>query len=209
MRLTIFGATGQTGRLLVEQALLAGHDVTAYVRDAARMRVSHDRLSVVQGELTERQRLQAAVTWSDAVLSVLGPSHNRPTYDISLGTAAIIDAMMDRSVRRLIVAAGAGVGDERDRPTIADRIIITLLQLSAGNVLRDMQRTAEIVRRSELDWTLVRVPRLVDALPRGRLRVGYLGNGVGTELTRADMAAFMLAQVTDRSHLRMAPVISN
>jgi len=209
VRLTIFGASGQTGRLLVEQALLAGHHVTAYVRDPARLPITNDRLSIVAGELRDTRRVQAAVTWADAVLSVLGPSHNRPTYDISLGTAAIVDAMTDRSVRRLIVAAGAGVGDQRDRPLVADRLVLTMLRLTAGNVLKDMARMAQVVRDSGLDWTLVRVPRLVDALPLGRVRVGYLGNGVGAQITRADMATFMLRQVADRTHLQQAPVISN
>lgn len=209
MRLTIFGASGQTGRLIVEQALLAGHDVTAYVRDARRLSVTNDHLSVIEGELQDAHRLQAAVTWADAVLSVLSPGHNRPTYDISLGVAAIIDAMSDRSVQRLIAAAGASVIDGRDRPRLSDRLQLSLLRVTAGNVVRDMTRMAEVVRASSLAWTIVRVPRLVDALPYGHVRVGYLGDGVGGQITRADMASFMLQQVADLRHVHEAPIISN
>jgi putative NADH-flavin reductase len=209
VRLTIFGATGKTGRHLVEQALLAGHHVTAFVREPAKLGIENDRLYVTQGELSDNRRVQAAVAWADAVLSVLGPSHNRPTYDISLGTAGIVDAMCERNVHRLIVSVGAGVGDERDRPTVADHIITSLLRISAGNVLKDMVRTAQVVRSSELDWTLVRVPMLTDDRPTGTVRVGYLGNGVGRRLARADMASFILGQIAERQHLQCAPVISN
>jgi putative NADH-flavin reductase len=209
MRLTIFGASGKTGRHLVEQALAAGHHVTAYVRDPDKLDVTHNHLHVMQGDTQQKQGVQAAVAGADAVISVLGPSHNRPTYDISLATANLIDAMEDKRVRRLVVSTGAGVGDEHDRPGLVDRIITSLLRLSAGNVLRDMLRTAQAVRASDLDWTIVRVPRLTDDAPTGRTRAGYLGNGVGPRLARADMASFMLNQVADRQYLRQSPVVSN
>ena len=120
MKLTIFGATGRTGRLLVEQALAAGHDVTAFVRDASAVKWDEPNLRVLEGELEDTARIAEAVAGAEAVISVLGPSQNKPDYAISRGTGRIIAAMKEHGVRRLIVSAGAGVSVHCDSFAITE-----------------------------------------------------------------------------------------
>jgi putative NADH-flavin reductase len=209
MRLALFGVTGRTGRLLLGQALAAGHMVTALVRDPARVEGPSDRLALVTGDVRAGDCVAATVAGAQAVLSVLGPSANRPDFAVSQGTANILTAMQAHGVRRLVLSTGAGVGDARDTPGLFHHLITALLKLTARFVYEDMLRVVELVRAADLDWTIVRVPMLTDGSAAGRVRVGYVGAGTGPRLARGDLAAFMLKQVSDSTYLRQAPVISN
>ena len=205
----IFGATGRAGKHLVQQALDSGYCVRALARDPGKLAMQHERLLVIQGSLGDAARVEQVVAGADAVLSVLGPTSNEPTFEISQGTTTIIKAMKQHGVKRLVISAGAGVGDPGDAPKLFNKLINVALKATARNVYEDMLKTVATVRESELEWTVVRVPRLTDTPPTGHVRVGMVGQGTGANLSRADMAEFMLKQVDDLRHLRKAPVISN
>jgi putative NADH-flavin reductase len=209
MKITIFGGTGRAGRHLVEQALTAGHQVTALVRSPSGLDIQSEGLRVVQGDLADTEKVESAVAGADAVISVLGPAGNKPGYEISRITDTILAAMHRCGVRRLVVAAGAGVRDRQDRPGAFDHLISVVLRLATRHVYEDMVQVVQKVRSSGLDWTVVRVPMLTDGPATGNLKVGYLGQGVGTRVTRADMAGFMLEQASSTVYLHQAPVISN
>ncbi len=209
MNLTSFGATGRTGQRLVTQALAAGHRLTALARALAKLMLVDDRLAVIPGVLGDAARVTEAVAGAEAVLSVLGPVSNRPDCPLNQGMTPIIAAMERRGVRRLVVAAGAAVADARDAPPPIHRLIDFLVRTLSRHVCEDMVWTAAAVRASDLDWTIVRAPRLTDGPARGPLTVGNVGRGVGTSLARADLAAFMLAQLTDDTYRRQAPAISH
>ncbi len=205
----IFGATGRTGQHLVQRALDSGYCIRALARDPGKLAVQNERLMVIQGSLSDAARVEQVVAGADAVLSVLGPTSNEPTFEISRGTTTIMEAMKRHGVRRLIISTGAGVGDPGDAPKLFNKLINVALKVASRNVYEDMLKTVALVRESGLDWTVVRVPRLTDAPRTGQVRVGMVGRGTGVNLSRADMAEFMLEQVDDFRHLRQAPVISN
>ena len=209
MRLAVFGGTGKTGRLLLEQALAAGYDVTVLVRTLSKLALRHERLHVVQGDALDPNRVAQVVSGADAVISLLGPTKDGPPLSVSRSTANIISAAEACGVRRLLVTAGAGVGDPVDRPGPVDRLIGVLLKKAAKTAYEDMTAAAIAVRRSSLDWTLVRIPRLTDGPRRGQLKTGYLGKGAGMALSRADLAAFLLQQANDVTFVRQAPVLSD
>jgi putative NADH-flavin reductase len=209
MKITVFGAAGRTGQHVIRKALAAGHNVTAYVHHASRLDITDERLTVVEGDIREDDKVSKVIKDMDAVISVLGPSSNQQEYVISQGMANILGAMKTHQVKRLIVSVGAGVGDPQDTPGMLDRVMNLLLKLTARHVYEDMRRVAERVRNSDRAWTLVRVPMLTDAPGTGDLRVGYLGKGVGARLSREDMATFMVKQLDDETYLHRAPVISN
>jgi putative NADH-flavin reductase len=209
MKLAIFGATGKAGVHLVEQALAAGYEVNAFTRSPHKLTVQHDKLTVVEGDVQNAERVDAAIAGVDVVLSVLGPSENKPTFAVTKGTQHILASMQAHGVKRLVVSAGAGVGDPNDEPKLINKFINIMLKLVSRHVYDDMVRAVETVRSSELDWIIVRVPMLTDSPATGDIKVGWVGKGTGPRLSRADMAAFMLAQVDDMTHVRKAPVISN
>lgn len=209
MKLAIFGATGRTGQHIVRQALEAGYEVRAFTRSPHKLAASSENLTVVEGNVTDAGAVERAVTGVDAVISVLGPTENKPTFEVTTGTEHILSAMERHGVERLVISAGAGVGDPQDEPTLVNRAINVLLRLASRWVYEDMKRTVETVRDTDVDWTVVRVPMLTDDPGTGSVSAGYVGRGMGMRISREDMARFMLQQVEDATYRHQAPVISN
>lgn len=208
MRVSVFGASGRTGRLLVERALGWDHEVTAFVRDPARLPLEHERLWVVSGDVTDAVAVGEAVAGQEAVLSALGHAKGAPRDVQTRGTQNIVAAMKKHGVRRLVSLTGAGVRDPADRPKLFDRAIVAVLQLVQRDVLDDGVRHAGVIQESGLEWVIVRAPRLTEDAGTGEYRVGYVGRNSGTKISRADAADFMLAQLEDDKHLGRMPMIS-
>jgi putative NADH-flavin reductase len=209
MRIALFGATGRTGQHLLDQALSAGYEVTVLVRDPAKLKTKSEHLHVVAGSVLDAAQVEQAVTGAGCVISVLGPVQNKPTYEISTGIDHIIAAMKKQGVRRLIISAGAGVRDPNDSPGPFDSFIQFLVKTLSRYVYEDMVQVVSNVRASDLDWTIVRVPMLTDGPRTGKIQASYVGKGMGPRISRADLAEFMLSQVTDEAYLHKAPAISS
>lgn len=209
MNITIFGATGGTGQHLVQQALERGHKVTACARTPSKLEAGGNNLAIVQGDITQAEEVESAIEGAEAVISALGPSENEPNFTVAQGTKHILTAMKKHGVERLVVSAGAGVGDPQDEPKLINKFINFLLTRFSRWVYEDMKRTVQIIRQSEVKWTIVRVPRLTDGEPTGEVKFAYVGKGMGFSLTRADMAMAMLDLAEGSDHLHQAPAISN
>jgi putative NADH-flavin reductase len=209
MRLTIFAATGGVGRQVLEQAVAAGHDVTAVVRNPAKVAAD---VRIVRADLADPDPdvLASAVKGADAVLSGLGP-HSRAEAGIAArGTRDIVAAMKAADVRRIVVVSAAPVGTVpslgRPRPPKHDpgdgfvmrHLLGPISKVALGPVFADLAEMEDVLRDSGLDWTSVRPPRLTGKPPTGAYRTAAGQNlRGGTVVSRADVAAFMLA-VLDR-----------
>lgn len=208
MKVLIIGATGGTGRQLVEQALAVGHDVTALVRNPARIRVRHERLRVVQGDILDFDSVDRAVAGQEAVLSSLGTkSVFKPVKIFSEGTSNLLRAMAKHDVRRLICITGIGAGDSRGHGGFFyDKIILPIV---LQRNYRDKDKQEEFIRKSDRDWIIVRPGFLTNGPPKGNYSVltDLTGVTVG-RISRADVAAFMLAQLTSDRYLRQTPLLS-
>jgi putative NADH-flavin reductase len=209
MKILIFGATGGTGIEIVKQALEAGHEVTAFVRTPAKMTIQHSKLKLVTGDVMDAAAVETAVSGQDAVISALGPS--RPPVPGMMETAAqnIVTAMKKVGIRRLISTTGAGVRHPQDQPKLIDHLMKGLLTLLAGHVLRDSAANVQVICASDLDWTIVRFPRLLDGPHSGKYHVGYLGKDSGSQLSRADGADFVLRELAQGKFIHQMPVISS
>jgi putative NADH-flavin reductase len=199
MELTIFGATGATGTCLTEQALAAGHQVTAVVRDPARLSVPESpRLRVITADLMDPAAIGPAVAGAGAVFAAFGPRGTGPTTVLRDGTRSVIEAMLKEGTHRLILVSGSIVADDGEGPAM--RYLVK--PLARGTLLRhvaaDMRGAEEQVRESGLDWTIVRPPRLTSAPASGTYRT-EIGRNVrrGVTVSRADLAAYMLGIITD------------
>jgi len=209
MRLLIVGSTGGTGRELVRQALERGHEVRALARNPSRLGMEQERLSVVRGDVMDPASLEAAVAGQDAVLCALG--HKRffyPTRILSEGTRNLIRAMEKESVRRLVCETSLGIGDRWGRLGLVYTLFV-------GNFILpfyfyDKVRQERAIRESSLDWVIVRPGALTNGAKRGVYRHGpRVGNWLWTvRISRADVADFMLNQVTSDEYLRQTPGVS-
>ena len=208
MRLAIFGGSGRTGQHVVAQALAAGHDVTALTRGPAKLPADNSRLRAVMGNVQDAAAVAETLAGAQGVISVLGPTVNTPVFEVSAGMGHILAGMTAGGPRRLIVSLGAGVADPRDTPQAFHHLMNFLVRRMSRYIYEDMAQVDRQVRASGLDWTIVRVPMLVDGPRTGRVKAGYVGQGLGPRVSRADLADFMLRQLTDDAYLRQAPAIS-
>jgi putative NADH-flavin reductase len=206
--IAIFGATGRTGRRVLERALRAGYQVRALVRDPAKLTAASPQLTVITGDVLDPSAVDRTVEGSNAVLSLFGQvKGSSPTLQAD-GTALIVSAMQKHGVTRIVTLSGGGLPAPLDRPKAADKIIRVLLKVLSGHVLADAQRHLEVLEKTDLDWTVVRGPRLTDAPGVGRYRVGWVGVDAGTQISRDDLADFILTQVDDRTFVRQMPFVS-
>ena len=206
MKVLIIGATGATGRVLMREALEQGHEVTALARNPSALAPEDHRPRVLQGNALNASEVAAAVAGQDAVLSALGTRSSRPTTLFSQSTHNLISAMNKHGVRRLICITGIGAGDSKGHVGfLYDRIMLPFV---VKNIYEDKNRQEEAIKQSDLDWVIVRPARLTDEAAKGEYRVYLGGSYTAKTISRADVAAFMLAQLTDDTYVHKMPVIS-
>lgn len=207
--IALFGATGKTGRHVLAQALEAGHSVRALARRPASIETSHDRLTVIAGDVLDAAAVRETVRGADVVVSVFGQVKGSPPTLQTEGTQNIVDAMGAEGIRRIISLSGGGLPAEgHDQPKTPDKIIKWLLQRISPQVLADAEGHLAVLRSSGLDFTVVRGPRLTDAEPTGEYRVGWVGVNASTQIARGDLARFILTQVDDEQFIGELPFVS-
>lgn len=206
MKLTVFGASSASGRLLVEKALAAGHEVTAFVRDESKLGISSSNLKVVSGDALDPADVERAVEGRDAVLSTLGPK-GKPKVMAAESMQNIVNAMEKQGVKRLVVVSVAGVPVPQDQRGF--NLASGLIKLLLKDVFTDRENQLAVLNHSSLDWVAVRVPRLTNDPPTGSVKAFFGNPSPSMKVTRADLADFMLKQLTNDLWLRKAPILSN
>lgn len=214
MNIIIFGPTGSTGRLLVEQALAAGHSVTAFVRDPARLRTTHPQLRLAVGDVMDAASVAAAMPGHNAVLCALGALPNakidasraqRSVPVCSVGTNNILAAMTACAIRRIVVLTAANVGESRRTGRFGAAFIIRLV---IGDIMEDKDKQEAMVMVSATDWTIIRPVKLKDGPATHRVKSGEdLPWSLLSTITLADTAAFMLAALSDLKTIGLAITI--
>jgi uncharacterized protein YbjT (DUF2867 family) len=213
VNITVFAATGAIGELVVDDLLHAGHTVRGYARNPDKVPATWPgRVDVTIGDIGDADAIDHAVDGSNAVISALGPSLNRKAHGLPLieGTQHIVDAMHRHQVRRYIGLATPSVLDPRDKPTLQARLVGMMGRTMLSRAYRELLGMSAIITESDLDWTIVRFIAPTDGPAKGIQHQGFFGTDrIGWRVTRADIAAFTAAQITDTTYLGAAPAISN
>ncbi len=211
MNIAIFGATGAAGKILTEQALAAGHEVTAVVRDPARLAVPpHSRLRVVTANVMDPASIAPALEGADAVVSSIGPRGTGPTTVIQDSVRSIIEAMAKTGVRRFVQVSGSIVADEGESPYMRYLAKPLARRTFLRHVSADMHAGEDEIRRSDLDWTIIRPPALTSKAATGAYRTAIDKNlPHGFNVSRADLAACILAILDDPTTVRRHVGIAN
>jgi putative NADH-flavin reductase len=209
MKVTLFGATGRTGKYVLDQALEAGHEITAVVRSPEKLAATRPGLTVIQGDARDLQTVSDAITGAGAVISTLGPARGGPMDVMTRGAENIVAAMRTHGVSRLIITTGAGVPAPEDQPNFMSKFMGFLVRTLSREVYEDALRGAEIVKNSGLDWTIVRGPMLIDRPVDGDYRAGYVGAGMNRTLSRGNFADFILKQLDDDTFRHKIPAVSD
>lgn len=207
MRIALFGATGTSGGELLEQALDAGHEVRVLARTPAKIRRMDSALTVIAGDVKDRSVVAKTIAGTSAVISALGGFAD--TDSISVGTANIVAAMPAAGLTRLVIVQGFHLDFPGDPRNIGRKAILPLLWMGSRTLIRDSREMARAIHDSNLDWTLVRVPRITRGAPTNTVRIGHLRLGPFSSVSNGDIAQFVLTALTDPATFATAPMIAN
>jgi nucleoside-diphosphate-sugar epimerase len=210
VKLAIFGANGQTGRLATALALDAGHEVLAVTRRPREFPLTGPGLTVAEADVRDASAVRPIVARVDAVVSTLGVSFTREPVDTySVGTANIVAAMQAAGTRRLVVVSStAAYPTRRSRAPLSLRLVEPIITRTIGKtVYDDVRRMESIVRDSGLDWTIVRPSGLFD-LPESTDYVRGVVDPVGAFTARIDLADYLLSLAADSASARQTVIVS-
>ena len=198
MKLTVLGATGGVGRHIVTHALADGHEVTAAVRDPARLPARHPKLAVLLTNALEAASVKEAIEGADAVLSGIGSADRHdPHKPASRSARATVQAMIATDVRRIIVVSAAPLNRSgAGQSLLTRRVLSPLLWAILKEMYLDLELMERILRDSGLDWTSVRPPKLLNKPGQGRYRHAIEADPGGSTIPRADVARAMLDFLT-------------
>jgi putative NADH-flavin reductase len=205
MRIVVFGASGRTGREVVQQCLARQHAVTAFVRRADKLALRHPQLQVVESDVSDAPAVSRTIANHDAVVSTLGVGVPfKPDPAVVDGIRHILAGMSVAGVRRLIYQSFIGVRESRAGVGFVLRFVAPL---PLRHEIADHESKEALVRASDLDWTIVRPPKLTDAPATGAYRVG---EDISTwapvpTLARADVAGFIVRELEQPQFVRKAP----
>ena len=209
MNILIVGGSRGIGRQLVEQALAAGHSVTALARHPERLASEHERLRKVQGDILDSGSLSGAMAGQNAVCCAIGVSTPWEQPGVfSKGTERLLQAMKGNAVRRLVCVTGIGAGDSKGHGGfLYDCIAFPLLLKS---VYADKDRQEALIRAADVDWTIVRPGFLSNGPLTRRYRVLTDLSGVTAGwISRADVAHFMVEELSANRYLRQTPLLTS
>ena len=213
MKLVIFGATGFSGQAILKLALSKGFQVTVLVRNKSAITIQNENLTVFQGNVLDRNDVKKALEHQDAVIQCLGvggKGDGKPTTFISDATKIIVEEMEKQQIKKLIAMSNVGAGNSLAfQPWFFTKIVLPYFMKWLKVIIDDKNRMEPIIMNSELDWTIVRCPNIVDKTPKDNIHATLDGKGLKLAVTLDDMAEFIINQITDNAYSRQAPSISN
>lgn len=208
MKLLILGATGGTGQLLVSRSLEQHHEITVLVRNPATLKINHEKLTIITGDVLDKDILLKALAGQDAVLSALGRGKTLRSGDlITNAVSVLIPGMIEANIKRLIFLSAIGVGETFVQASFIQKI---LFRIFLRNIYADKTRAEKQIHNSTLHWTLVYPVQLIDTPGSGKYKAGEILEMKGLpKISRADVAEFMLRQLSDNTYLKKGVVLSN
>lgn len=213
MKVTIFGATGFSGQAILADSIKQGHEVTILVRDASKIPIKHQNLTIVEGNVLNPQTVASVLHHQEAVIQCLGVSgkgDGKPTTFISDATKVIVDEMQNQKIKRLIAMSNVGAGNSiAFQPWFFTKIILPYFMKWLKVIIEDKNRMEPIIMNSNLDWTIVRCPNIVDKPAKGRCNATLDGKGLKLSITLSDLSKFMVDQLKQTVFIKQAPSVSN
>lgn len=208
MKITVIGAASGIGLALTQQALERGHEVTALIRNPAKLTLSHPKLRVTKGDVRDQASIEAALIGQDAVCVSIGVSPSRKPIDtFSQGSRSVLAALQKMPNVKFVSVTGIGAGDSRGHGGFFyDKLLQPLL---LKTIYEDKDREEDIIKASSADWMIVRPGMLTNGARTGSYRVLTDMNGVTAgKISRADVADFVLNQLERPTHFKRTPLLT-
>jgi uncharacterized protein YbjT (DUF2867 family) len=204
MKVLVIGASGKTGRHAVRMLLARGDQVTALARNPASITEKHERLKVLTGDARDGASLECALAGQDAVLTALGPRSLKKDDLQEVFARNLIAAMKKTGLRRVVQLSALGTLETRDQVPLAFKVFRALL---LKHMFADKERGERLLLDSDLDFVIVRPGRLTDGAARGGVKAALEPKDLKPVMTRADLAAFMVEQLSGATWSKKSPVI--
>lgn len=209
-RVAVFGSTGGSGRTLVRRAIGRELDVVAYARRPERLGELRGEVEVVEGELSDAQRIAEALEGVDTVFSLLGPKTITPgRRPLTEGMRHVVRGMEIHGITRILAIATPSVKHPGDAPHALMSPMGVLIRRLGGPAFDELRGMADVLRGSDLEWTLARIPFLTNGPASEEPEVGPLSWTSSLTLSRETLAAWMLDEATRRDWVRGAPVLGD
>ena len=213
MKIVVFGATGIVGKAVVVEALRKGHKVTVLTRDARKVTTRHEHLHIVEGNVSDKSVVRTVLNGQEAVIQTLGiggKGDGKPTNVVSEANKIIMTEMEQMNIKRLIAISVIGAGNSLTfLPWIYRKLVLPLFMKWFQAIIDDKNRMEPMIKKSGLDWTIVRCTTIKERPATGKINATLDGKGLKFSISAADMAVFIVNQLADSSFLRQAPTISN
>lgn len=213
MKIVVFGATGIVGKAVVNEALKKGHEVTVLTRNARKVTTQHEHLHIVEGNVADKNVVHTVLKDQEAVIQTLGiggKGDGKPTSIVSEANKIIMTEMEQMNVKRLIAISVIGAGNSLTfLPWIYRKLVLPLFMKWFQAIIDDKNRMEPMIMKSGLDWTIVRCTTVKGRPATGKVNARLDGKGLKFSISAADMAVFIVNQLTDNSFLKQNPTISN
>jgi putative NADH-flavin reductase len=213
MKVILFGATGFSGKSILAEALKHGHEITILVRDASKVEIKHKKLTIIEGNVLDPLTVASALHQQEAVIQCLGvggKGDGKPTTFISDATKVIVDEMQKQNIKRLIAMSNVGAGNSiAFQPWFFTKIILPYFMKWLKVIIDDKNRMEPIIMNSNLDWTIVRCPNIVDKPSKGTCNATLDGKDLKLSVTLPDLSKFIIDQLTQTAFIKQAPSVSN
>ena len=206
-KIAILGGSGKSGKFLVKQLLDQGYSLRVFLRHPAKLQISHPLLEIVEGDAREYSHIHTLLQGCEAVISTLGQRKGEPLV-FSQATIHLIQAMQELQVHRYILVAGLNLDTAADKKGLKSKLLTRMMKWAFPTIVADKQKEYQTLLQSNINWTVVRLPLIEETDRRGEIRVSTL-DCPGKKISTADLADFLVRQLTDTSYMHKAPFIAN
>lgn len=210
MKVAVFGAVGGIGKYAVQHALKKGYEVNAFARDPAKLTISHENLNVIKGEINDYQSVKKAISGCSAVIWCVGIPMKKYEGTPSLdGHKVLLKAMNKCEITRLMDWATPSVPFEKDKKSFITVVPGIIAGIALKQAKNEMIAIGELVSKSSLDWTMVRFMAPKNTPYTGNVKIGFGDVKMSFNISREDIAAFMVEQVENSQYIRSMPIIGS
>ncbi|PFK39138.1 NADH-flavin reductase [Bacillus cereus] len=206
-KIAIIGANGKAGKYLVTQALKEGYFVRILIRNPKKFKLSHKHLEFVQGDARDISAIRQLLQGCNAVINAVGQP-KKESYIFSTVTNHILEVMEEYRIKRYILISGGSMDVQGDVKSILNKIGAMLFRLFLSDMMKDKYKELQLVRDSDVNWTIVRLPFVIDGEGIGKIKES-LRDLPGITIQNGDIALFVIKQIQDEMHIGKCPFISN
>lgn len=206
-KIAVIGGTGKAGRYLVEELLRRGYTLRLLLRDPSSYLNAHPFVEIIPGDARKYETVKTLAEGCEAIVSTLGQPTGQPSI-FSQATQNVLRTMEEQKIQRYILITGLTVDTPADYKNPKTQAATDWMKTNYPETTTDKQTEYQLLTKSALDWTLVRLPWIQLTDEPVEIRVS-LEDCPGEQISTASLAHFLIAQLTDSTYVRQAPFIAN